>query len=197
MQFEVYSGTRPAARYRATLVASMLLAAALVLAAAMAHRRGGSALAQRIRPEGWVVSFRPPLGFQTRATGVIEGWRMMHFSAASPIGLAAELFWWERDLASPANPEPLCRSIIEITSALVGMTSDGLSSHQTTAGIGPGDGVEIQDAGGSLVARTAIHPAATAVAVSLFTYDGPVPEQLYSLFEKTAASVEFDDMPPE
>lgn len=85
MSHQAYSMEKPGNPKRALLVSLLLLLGALVLAQSLVGRNSGGELGDRVTPEGWGLSFRPPARFVSESPKA--GSEILHFDGSTDEGL--------------------------------------------------------------------------------------------------------------
>ena len=190
MPAEVYSVTKPAAPYRAWLIASLLLLLASALAGDMVQRGAGLWTAGGlIRPQGWEMAFRPPAQFEEVDSDP------QHFSATYVFqhrdkdGRLVELTFW-RLRADDAPATKVARTIMERSKSWFSLLL-GPPPTKTVGRLGNRDALEVLDAAIPMVLRTLISESGWSYSVSLRVEGGLIDENLYALFDMTCRSVQF------
>ena len=190
MPAEVYSTTKPPAPYRAWLIASFLLLLASVLAGDLVHRGSGSWTAgDRIQPQGWEMSFRPPAQFEEVDPNPERFGATYLFRHRGSDGRQVELTFW-RLRADEASAATVARTIIEKSKSWFSMLL-GPPPTKAVGRLGDRDALEVLDPAIPMILRTLVWESGWAYAVSIRAEGGPIDEGLYALFDMTCRSVRF------
>ena len=89
MSYQAYSMEKPGNPRRALLVSLLLLLAALALAQSLVGRQSSGELGDRVTPEGWGLSFRPPARFVSESPRANPD--VLHYDGLTDQGLDALL----------------------------------------------------------------------------------------------------------
>lgn len=189
MPAEIYSVTKPAARYRAWLIASFLLLLASALAGDLVQRGSGTWTAGGlIQPQGWEMAIRPPAQF------VEVDSDPQHFSATYVFhhrsnGQLVELIFW-RLRADDVSATKVARTILEKSKSWFRLLL-GPAPTRTVGHLGNRETLEVHDPAIPMVLRTLVSETGWAYSVSIRVEGRPIDEGLYALFDMTCRSVQF------
>ena len=191
MVVEVYTGSKPAKPRRALLAALLLLAAACVAAWTMSANRSGGVLPTRLKPPGWAISFQRPARFREGKPLLTPLRSAYPFFALTPERVPVFIAIHRMELARGTDPRTACDRILR---ADLGPRVSFLDTTTLTwfdKKLGSLDAVEVWNPLiESIVIRGTVLPSGETYAVSLRT-DGRIPPELYRVFERTCASIEY------
>jgi hypothetical protein len=192
MVVEVYTGSKPAEPRRALIAALLLLAAACVVAWTMAAGRSGGALAPRIKPPGWAISFQRPARFRVGEFVPTPLGSVYRFIAFTPQRVPVLLAIHRMTLAPGTDPRTACDRVLR---AYLGPRVSLWSPPAFTwfdKKLGSLSAVEVWDPlVESIVIRGTVLPSGEAYAVIL-SVRGRIQPELYRVFDRTCASIEHE-----
>lgn len=194
MVLAVYSSSKPAIRYRATLLSMALFAAACSLAFGLTWVRQNAPLGPPFVPKGWGVSIRlprtfgPTRGYTGRTRDGIE------FVGRSEADAGTVIAIHRVELRRGETVEDACRSVTDDDNGLLSLIRlfNPPAMDRSNVKIGDVSGVEMRDAESGAVVRGVLTEPRRAFCVSLQTTCGAPTEELYALFDASCASVRFD-----
>jgi len=195
MPVEVYGQAKPASPRRALGASVALLLLAALLAAAMTRARGGDPLGPRVRPEGWLASFRAPRRFQGEDYGLRDIGLPYIVHGKTRAGSLATLAVYRVDGPSFRSATALCDSVIR---AHLGFPRGLWPTRRLTRldrKLGPEPAAEIIDSNAGGVVRAVVLPGGEAYAVWLGVEGPAIDRSTFRLFDLTCQSFEFQTAP--
>ena len=191
MYTEVHNAMQPAMARRTILASSVLMAGALVLAFALTWSRSEVRLGDRVRPDGWDVSFRPPARFVLDRTDMMRSPRSISYLRPSAGGPMAILTFHLVD--SPAGMEPavVCRAIlIQRTTFAERIRGSQAGTEPVSALVGFMDGAELTNTAQTFLVRCAVQPSGRTYVITLEVARGPIDARRREMFDMVCRSVE-------
>lgn len=184
MVIEVQNATRPPAPRRALIGTLALLLLTGILAAQLTSSRGRSLLSLTVSPEGWLIEFRPPKGFEIGLPVASGPMTMLPMYAGD--GVDTTLTAWRIELPGLTDANSVGLMIMSKYSDR-GQGGEGTVSPDQT--IGPFPAAQWRSPDGHAVVRVAVPAPGEAYALAMHRGDGPLDAPWIQKFERTCASV--------
>ncbi|MCO6437954.1 MAG: hypothetical protein J5J06_12750 [Phycisphaerae bacterium] len=191
MSVELYSTTKAAIPWRTFAGAILLLAATTLLALQLSLSRRADPLSFAISPPGWNASFRVPRGFEHTAPFRTTSAEIIRFTRPFEGSGEANLLVWKILEDPPLSPRDTARQIILFNSVMQGGLTGSKEMIEAERPIGSAGGIELLGGAGRTVVRVANLRNGGGFAVSLAVDQGPIPDELYDLFDELCRSFEF------
>jgi len=195
MQVRVFSSSRPAVPGRALALSALLLAGVCVLAGTMTWQRTGYALAGRVHPPGWDISFKPPSGFMPGELATKEfGVALPFYARISSTG-GAELVVWQVPSRS-AKAIDIGRIVLREYSAWPLLSLLEPPPISSSVMLGALEAVELRRPNSGsprIVVRTArLEHRGLSYSISLAVSGGAIDSELYRAFDLMCRSVRIE-----
>ena len=195
MQVRVFSPSQPAVPGRALALSALLLAGVCVLAGTVAWRRTGYALAGRVHPPGWDISFQPPSSFMPGELVAKEsGVALPFFAMISSTG-RAELVVWQIPARS-AQAIDIGRNVLHEYSTWPLLSLLEPAPISTSVMLGALEAVELRlpnSGSPRTVVRTALlESKQLSYSISLAVSGGAIDNELYDAFDRMCRSVRLE-----
>lgn len=175
------------------MAATALLAFTLLLAAQLTYSRSSDTLGFVVRPPGWQASFRAPRGFESGALFQSGAMQVLRFTMQRADDTGVDLLIWQVRLDEQVSTvDRVARQILEASTAadsVGGVTPAPVAAKKE---LGDRPGLELLAGDSSALVRVALVNAHTAFAVSLVVHQAPIPDDLYSLFDRICKSFRFE-----
>ncbi len=184
MTIEVHNATRSPAPHRALIGTLTLLLFTGALAAQLTSSRGRSLLGLTVAPEGWLIEFRPPKGFDIGVPVSSGPMTMLPLYAGE--GEETSLTAWRIEIPGLTDTNSVGLMIMSKYSDR-GQGAEGTVSPDQT--IGPYQAAQWQSPDGHAVVRVAVPVPGEAYALAMHRGDGPLDKRWMQVFERTCASV--------
>lgn len=196
MPAEVYSSAKPAAPFRAWIVALLLLIVASALAADLAHRGSGTwTAADLVHPQNWDIAFRPPQQFVEVDVAPNLFGSVYAYRFTDKLDRNIELTIWRKNVEN-STASHMARYILEKSKSWLSLLV-GPPVTRTEGRMGNHDAIEILDGSIPMVMRVTALENGWGYAVCLRVEGGPIDESLYVLFDMTCRSVQFQSPNPQ
>jgi len=187
---EVYTASRPAIPMRAWLSSIVLLASVGGLAGWMSWSRSGDALAARVEPQDWDISFRPPRRFEPLTADVTTPAYAIVYRTPTASGEMAEMVFRRIEAAKNLSADEICNLILRPHASLL-LAVFAAPPIRTIEKIGPLDAVQIHYPAIPMVVRAIRLQNGYGYAASLRFEGGPMDEPLYRSFDIACRSVDY------
>lgn len=183
MSPELFTTTKAAVQWRATAASLLLLAGSTALAWHMAYSRASNPLSFAMAPEGWQATFRAPRDFDRTLPFRTNSAEIIRFSQRGAAEASADVLVWRVAESEALSSRSLARQILLFHAATHGAFEGPKGMFEAELPFGPGIGVELLGGEGRAVVRALATGRQTGFAVSLVVGEGPISEELYSVFD--------------
>lgn len=184
MVVEVHNVTRSPAPHRALIGTLTLLLFTGALAAQLTSSRGRSPLGLTVAPEGWLIEFRPPKGFEIGVPVSSGPMTMLPLYAGDDEDTT--LTAWRFEIPGLTDSKSVGLMIMSKYSER-GQEAEGTVSPDRT--FGPFQAAQWRSPDGRAAVRVAVPVLGEAYALALHRGNGPLDERWMQVFERTCASV--------